>query len=121
MNSEKHQLNSSNSPFPVGAGAGQGSLNEQAWSVDFNQYSKTFGKYLSGKDDHKEFSEDEQQRKDRAKRANRIYKQVCEDVGLKACFFSNFGDWSEYVDGRMSDAEFQTIAASRARQMMEEN
>jgi hypothetical protein len=39
---------------------------------------------------------------------------------LGACFFSNFGDWSEYVEGRMSDAEFQGHAETMARKMMAE-
>ena len=82
------------------------------------QYSQTFGKYLSEKDGEKKFTEEERLRRERAKKANRIYKQVCEDLQLNACFFNNFGDWSEYVEGKMSDAEFQGHAITRAQKMM---
>ncbi len=104
----------------AGIDMGQSSFDEQARS-GYEQYSQTFGKYLSGKDKGKDFSEEEKARKDRAKKAVKIYKQVCEDLRLKACFFSNFGEWHDYVGGRMSDGEFATLAAARARQMMEEN
>lgn len=107
------------SPFGD-SGWGQAPLDDQA-NRGFGQYSQTFGKYLTDKGGEKNHSEEEKQRRDRAKRANKIYKKVCEDIGLKACFFSNFGDWSEYIDGRMSDAEFQTNAVEKAREMMAEN
>ncbi|MFZ2445741.1 MAG: hypothetical protein WAW37_05250 [Syntrophobacteraceae bacterium] len=107
------------SPLITG-GVGQGSYDEQA-KRGFEQYSQTFGKFLTAKEEGNEFSEQEQQKRDRAKKANKIYKRACEDVGLKACFFNNFGDWSEYIDGRMSDAEFHTNAVERARQMVAES
>jgi hypothetical protein len=96
---------------------GQNPLDEQA-RRSFEQYSQTFGKYLSDKEGEKNFSEEEKLRRERAKKANRIYKQVCEDLRLGAFFFNNFGDWSEYVDGRMGDAEFYGHAMTRAQQMM---
>ena len=95
---------------------GQNPLDEQA-RTSFEQYSQTFGKYLSDKEEEKNFSEEEKLRRERAKKANRIYKQVCEDLRLSALFFNNFGDWSEYVDGRMGDAEFYGHAMTRAQQM----
>lgn len=105
------------SPF-FGGEMSQDSLDEQS-RRSLEQYSQTFGKY--SKDGHREFSEEEKQKRDRAKKANKIYKQVCEDIGLKACFFSNFGVWSEYIDGKMSDAEFQMNAVERAREMVAES
>jgi len=95
----------------------QNPLDEQA-TRSFEQYSQTFGKYLSDKEREKNFSEEEKLRRERAKKANRIYKQVCKDLSLSAFFFNNFGDWSEYVDGRMDDAEFYGHAITRAQQMM---
>jgi hypothetical protein len=103
----------------AGGDMGQSPLDEQAIK-GFEQYAQIFGKYLADKEGEKNFSEEEKQRRERAKKANRIYKQVCEDLRLGACFFNNFGDWSEYVDGRMSDAEFHGHAMTRARQMMAE-
>lgn len=104
--------------FPFAAGdIHPNSMNEQA-ARGLEQYSHTFGKYLSDKDGENKFSEEEKLMRDRAKKANRIYKQVCEDLQLNACFFSNFGEWSEYVEGRMSDAEFHGHAVTQAQQMM---
>ncbi len=121
MNSlnENFEGNPALSPF-AGMNMGQSSFDGQAGG-GFEQYSQTFGKYLSAKDKPKDFSEEEKARKDRAKKAVKIYKQVCEDLRLKACFFNNFGEWHEYVGGRMSDDEFTTLTATRAQQMLEEN
>ncbi len=101
------------SPFgssPVG----EGSFGEN--TRGFEHYSQTFGNLR--KDEGKEFSEQEKERRGRAKKAYRIYKLVCEDAGMKACFFKNFNDWAEYVDGRMSDDQFRTNTEMRAKQMM---
>lgn len=100
----------------VSGDVGQIPLDEQTMSVE--RYSQSFGKSLSDKEGDKVFSEEDKLRRERAKKANRIYRQVCEDLRLSACFFSNFGDWSEYVDGRMSDAEFHGHAITRAHQMI---
>ena len=114
---EKDELTVACSPFLAGDGMGQNPMGEQA-KGSLEQYSQTFGKYLSEKDGEKKFTEEERLRRERAKKANRIYKQVCEDLQLNACFFNNFGDWSEYVEGKMSDAEFQGHAITRAQKMM---
>ncbi len=96
---------------------GQNPLAEQS-KRSFEQYSQTFGKYLSDKEGEKNSSEEETLRRERARKANRIYKQVCEELRLSAFFFNNFRDWSEYVDGRMGDAEFYGHAMTRAQQIM---
>ena len=116
-NSKKTKPTVACSPFLAGDGMGRNPMDEQA-KGSLEQYSQTFGKYLSEKDGEKKFTEEERQRRERAKKANRIYKQVCEDLQLSACFFNNFGDWSEYVEGRMSDDEFQGHAITRAQKMM---
>jgi len=103
------------SPFD-NSGMGPNPMNGPA-TGSFDQYSHTFGKYLSDKDGGDKFSEEEKLMRERAKKANKIYKKVCEDLQVNACFFSNFGEWSEYVEGKMSDAEFQGHAISRAQQM----
>ena len=113
---EKDEFEATYSQFASGD-MSQNPLDEQA-TRSFEQYSQTFGKYLSDKEGEKNFSEEEKLRRERAKKANRIYKQVCEDLHLSAFFFNNFGDWSEYVDGRMGDAEFYGHAMTRAQQMM---
>ncbi|MCE5333889.1 MAG: hypothetical protein LLG06_04810 [Desulfobacteraceae bacterium] len=87
---------------------------------NFEEYSRVFGKHLSDNDGRTGFSEEDRIRKDRAKRANQIYRQVCENVGVKSCFFSNFSEWSDYMDGRMSESEFEEHAVLRARGMKAE-
>ena len=113
---EKDEFEVTCSQFASGD-MGQNPLDEQA-GRSFEQYSQIFGKYLSDKEGEKNFSEEEKLRRERAKKANRIYKQVCKDLSLSAFFFNNFGDWSEYVEGKMSDAEFQGHAITRAQKMM---
>ncbi len=114
---EKDETKVACSPFLAGDGMGRNPMDEQA-KGSLEQYSQTFGKYLSEKDGEKKFTEEERLRRERAKKANRIYKQVCVDLQLNACFFNNFGDWSEYVEGKMSDDEFQGHAITRAQKMM---
>jgi hypothetical protein len=106
------------SPFAGGdigqslvAGQGAGGL---------EQFSHTFGKFPSDKEGDKKSSEEEKLMRERAKKANKIYKQVCEDLQMGACFFSNFGEWSQYVEGKMSDAEFHGHVVTRAQEMMVE-
>jgi hypothetical protein len=113
---EKDEPRVTCSPF-AGGDMGQNPMDEQARRSFELQYSQTFGKYLSDKDGGEKFSEEERQRRERAKKANRIYKTVCENLNMNACFFNNFGEWSEYVGGKMSDAEFYSHAIARAQQM----
>jgi len=103
------------SPF-AGGNIDQGLIAGQG-AGGFEQYSHTFGKFLSDKEGGKKSSEEEKLMRERAKKANRIYKQVCEDLQMDACFFSNFGEWSQYVEGKMNDAEFHGHAITRAQQM----
>ncbi len=120
MESENMMGNRSALSLPAdGGGMGRETFDEQA-RRSFEQYSQTFGKYMVHKEE-RDFSDREKQKRDRAKKANKIYKGVCEDVGLKSCFFNNFGDWAEYVDGKMSDADFRTNAFVQARQMKAED
>ena len=113
---EKDEPRVTCSPF-AGGDMGQNPMDEQARRSFEQQYSQTFGKHLLDKDGGEKFSEEERLRRERAKKANRIYKTVCEDLNMNACFFNNFGEWSDYVGGKMSDAEFYSHATARAQQM----
>ena len=113
---EKDEFTATCSPFASGFG-GPNPMDDSA-ARGFEQYSPTFGKYLSDKDGEKNYSEEERLMRERAKKANRIYKQICEDLQMNACFFSNFGEWSAYVEGKMSEDEFHGHAITRAQQMM---
>jgi hypothetical protein len=116
---EKHdEFTVTCSPF-ANSDIGQGFMDAQG-TRGLEQYSHTFEKYLSDKEGGKKASEEEKLIRERAKKANRIYKQVCEDLQMDACFFSNFGEWSEYVEGKMSEAEFHGHAMTRAQQMRAE-
>ncbi|MFP5213665.1 MAG: hypothetical protein ACLGPL_09820 [Acidobacteriota bacterium] len=54
----------------------------------------------------------------RAKVANRIYRKACDEAGVKQqCFFKNFGLWSDFVKGRISESEFSDRTRSVAEQM----
>lgn len=113
---EKNKLMVSCSPF-ASSDMGQNPVDERT-ARGFDQYSHTFGKILSDKEGGKKFSEEEKLMRERAKKANKIYKQICEDLQLDACFFSNFEEWSQYVEGKMSDAEFQGHTIVRAQEMI---
>jgi hypothetical protein len=96
-----------------------GHLNETA---ERSVYAKNFGKYLATEKEEPKFSCEEKKKRDRARRANKIYRQVCSDTGLKKCFFSNFGIWSDFVTGKMSEAEFMERTETTAKAMvLEEN
>lgn len=57
--------------------------------------------------------------RDRAKQAGRIYRQVCVESGISRCFFQNFSTWSEYVHGRIGEAEFTDQAREQIAGMLE--
>lgn len=91
-------------------------------TADGSVYANSFGKYLSTGKGEPKFSREEKEKRDRARRANKIYRQVCNDTGLKECFFSNFSIWSDFVTGNMSEAEFVEQTETTARAMaLEEN
>ena len=83
---------------------GEVQLKERA-KTELEQFSSTFGKYVViEKEDLKHAEEDE--RKKRAKQANKIYRKMCNDAGMTFCFFHDFNTWSQYVEGKLDDTEF---------------
>ncbi len=83
----------------------EGQLQARA-AVELSDHAKTFGKYLVIKDEEPGGEDPDAGRRERARLANKIYKRVCREKGLNACFFSDFSSWSEYVRGEIGDAEF---------------
>lgn len=73
---------------------------------DLKEFKNVFQKYTIIQEDEPAASSEDSIRKERAKSANRIYKKVCSESGLSPCFFKNFNSWSDYVNGRIRDAEF---------------
>jgi len=97
-------------------------LAEKARS-ELQQFSSTFGKYLivEKAEPGKAEAKTKAAKKERTKKANKIYKKVCDETGIEVCFFNNFSTWSEYVDGKMDDAEFYEKAKSEMTKMMQGN
>lgn len=118
MTNEHRKLDSISTTSPFAGGyVGQSSM-DQRTVENLGQYPQTFEVGFSDKDEDSKFSDEEKLMRKRARKANRIYRQVCEDLQLDACFFSNFGEWSEYVEGRMSDDEFHGRTITLAQKMM---
>lgn len=83
---------------------------------EVNDFSKAFGKYLViEKEDPTDSRASD--RMERVRQANRIYRKVCEENAMKLCFFSNFSAWSDYVEGRIEDAEFTRRARLELEKM----
>jgi len=56
-----------------------------------------------------------------AKRANEIYRSLCDELELGECFFHGFGAWSEFVEGRLSESNFYEQARAEARVIARES
>ena len=80
------------------------------------KYSNSLVGYANMEEKEHRVSDEESGKRERAKRANKIYKRVCNDAGIDPCFFNNFGAWSDYVKGRMSEDEFD----HKTRKVVEE-
>jgi len=50
-----------------------------------------------------------------AKRANEIYRTLCDELELGECFFNGFGAWSEFVEGKINETSFYEKAKEEAR------
>ena len=85
----------------------EGELCEQA-REELSQLDSTFGKYLRDDDDAGDRAEAEAKDPlgEKAKIANRIYRQACADSGQSNCFFNNFSVWRQFVHGEMPESEF---------------
>ena len=112
----KYDSMPASSPF-IGGYTGQNPVDRQT-AENIGQYSVHFDDGFPDSDGDRKFSEEDKLMRQRARKANRIYRQVCEDLQLDACFFGNFGEWSEYVEGRMSDDEFHGCAVNLAHNML---
>lgn len=93
-------------------------LSERA-RVEMRELSKSFGKYLvvDRTNEPKQLKEEEE-KKERAKRANKIYRQVCNEVGLKVSFFRDLKSWIDYVEGEISDSDFYEKVRLEVQKLM---
>lgn len=81
-------------------------LCEQA-KEELAQLDQAFSKYL-----HDDESKDQPGKiqegplGEKARIANRIYRQACVDSGMSLCFFKNFDTWQHFVHGEIGEQEF---------------
>lgn len=85
---------------------GENQLGDRARG-EMSDLLKSFGKYvvIDSEAEHKGTEEKEEKRK-RARKANEIYRKVCRDVGVGLFFFEDFSSWSDFVEGKMDEKEF---------------
>lgn len=87
---------------------------------ELDEFEKSFGKYLVIEKEDPSPPEDEE-KKERVKRANKIYRMLCDASGLKFCFFTNFSAWSDYVQGKVSEIDFLSKAKLEVEMMVRES
>jgi hypothetical protein len=63
----------------------------------------------------------EPDKKELAKRANEIYRGVCNEYELQPCFFNGFRAWSDFVKGRISESQFMENAKEEAQILLVQN
>ena len=95
---------------------GETELAEKAQD-ELKSFTETFRKYTIVSEEESRGTEREDLRRGRAKHANDIYRKVCVDSGLSHCFFKNFSDWTDYVDGGIGEAEFVEKARAQVDRM----
>ncbi len=85
---------------------------------EIEQLAQSFGKYLViEKEDVNENLHDDE-KKERAALANRIYRKACKDAGVGVHFFHNFSTWSDFVNGRIGETELYERAMAELKEMM---
>jgi hypothetical protein len=99
----------------------EGEINEDTLTdkaqKELREFAKSFGKYLViAREDPS--ASDDAARKERVKRANRIYRKLCDATGLTFCFLSDFATWSDYVEGKISELELMEKAKLEIEKMV---
>jgi predicted solute-binding protein len=93
---------------------GESQLTERA-KDEVQEFSGIFGKYVViDKNEESRHQEEEEKKKERAKQANKIYREVCREEGLTVCFFRDFSSWSDFVEGRITELMFRERAKQEA-------
>jgi hypothetical protein len=98
---------------------GESELSQRA-QEELADFRKTFFKYTIIYREEEQTSRNEDEgKKHRQKAANKIYQKLCKEYGLRQCFFTEFNAWSEYVQGRLGEAEFMERARQEAAKMLQ--
>jgi hypothetical protein len=84
---------------------------------EFKDFTPTFGKYLVVEKEEPVASSMDDEKRERARAANKVYKKVCSESGIVQCFFSNFAAWSDYVQGKIDELEFSEKARLEVEEM----
>lgn len=93
-------------------------LSDQAKS-DMQELAKSFGKFFFvDKNEERRRLDEEKEKRERAKQANRIYRKACQDAGLEVSFFQDFVSWSDYVEGKIDEEEFYDRVRAEVRQVL---
>lgn len=101
-----------------------GSIDEPRASEDarkeLERYSDLYGKYVVIDKENPLAVNEEAEKKKRAKRANRIYQNVCRNAGLTMCFFNDFTAWSDYIQGKIGEEDLMRKAAEEVSGIRDE-
>lgn len=84
---------------------------------EIEELAQSFGKYLVLKKEDSRPSEEEAEGRQRARQASRIYKEICREAGVTVCFFHDFLSWSDFVEGRIDEAEFYNRVRREVKNM----
>jgi hypothetical protein len=94
----------------------QAQLNDEA-RQEIEQLSKNFGKYVVIEKEEVDDHQHDQDRKERAELASRIYRRACKDAGVQLHFFHNFTIWSDFVNGKIGESEFYEKAMMELKEL----
>ena len=97
-----------------GSPYGDGAIEMNPGASDTMRIPVGVGLFDASDENHELTSLDESKKR-LAKRANQIYRSLCEQFQLNECFFYGFRYWSEFVDGKISEASFYENARAEAR------
>lgn len=89
--------------------------------TEVEQFARTFGKYVVIEKEDSKPAEEENEKRKKAKQANKIYRRVCQELQVNVCFFHDFTSWSDYVEGRISEAEFYDRVKAEVQKIVAKN
>ncbi len=88
---------------------------------ELERHSESFGKYVLLESEAPPSAISDIEKRKRAKRAKKIYANICRNTGLTLCFFHNFSAWSDFVSGKIDELEFLHRVAAETSKMSEED